>query len=397
MIRPKIAVLHPRLAFGGSESVALWAIEALKDRADLSLVTGGPVDLARWNAFYGTDIHENEVGIIRAPLPWTLWRTEKFAALRGALFQKYCRRMAARFDLLIHSYGLCDFPTPAIQCVADFGFVREWRDALHPELAGYRRWWYADSPLRRAYWRLCDATCRPNPEASKLNLTLSNSHWTAKLLKQKFGIVSQVVYPPVTGQISPVPWEKKENGFVCVGRVVPEKRMDAVIGILSRVRRLGHDVHLHILGKIDHSPFGRKIRRLAAQNREWVFLEGRLWGGGKARLLASHRFGINGTKHEAFGIAPAELVRAGCITFVPNSGGQTEIVDHPALTFENENDAVAKLDLVLSSTEMQRSLALHLSRQACRFAVENFVAAIRGLTQEMLAEKAVSVSQYGEA
>ena len=367
--------------------MALWAIEALKDYAELSLVTGGPVDLARWNQFYGTDIRAGEIEIIRASLPWTLFRTQKFAALRGALFQKYCRRIAGRFDLIIHTYGLCDFPVPTIQCVADFGFVREWRNVLHPELAGYRQWWYADSPLRRAYWRACDATFLPDPEAIRRNLTLANSHWTAKLLKEKIGMCSQVVYPPVRGESAAMPWEKKENGFVCIGRVVPEKRMDAVIGILSRVRRRGHDVHLHILGKVDHSPFGRKIKRLAAKNRDWVFLEGCVWGEKKARLLASHRFGVNGTKHEAFGIALAEMARAGCVVFVPNSGGQTEIVDHPALAFENDDDAVAKLDAVLSNTEMQRRLALHVSRQASRFATENFVAAIRGLAEEMLAEK----------
>ncbi|HVB33510.1 MAG TPA: glycosyltransferase family 4 protein [Patescibacteria group bacterium] len=389
MVGSKIAVTHPRLGFGGSESLALWAVEALKNDHDVSLITGGPVDLRCLNEYYGTAIQDDEVRIVRAPLPLKLWRTAKLAGLRGAVFQRYCRRIAPQFDLLINTYGLCDFPVPAIQCIADFSFVREWRDALHPELAGYRRWWYGDSPLRRTYLNFCDATSRPSPEGWKRNLTLANSHWTAGLLKEKFGIASQVVYPPVSGNFLEIPWERRENGFLSIGRVVPEKRLDAAIEILSRVRRRGADVHLHVLGGVDDSPFGRKIKCLAARNRGWVFLEGWVSGPKKMAMLATHRFGIHARTHEPFGIAPAEMIKAGCIPFVPNGGGQTEIIDHPALTFENEQEAVRKIETVLSSPEAQKSLACHLSIQARKFSTENFMAAIRKAAEEFLAAASV--------
>ncbi|HVB98567.1 MAG TPA: glycosyltransferase family 4 protein [Candidatus Dormibacteraeota bacterium] len=387
MIRPKIAVTHPRLGFGGSESVALWAIEALKVRNDVSLVTGGPVDLARLNEYYGTNIQAGEIEIVRAPLPLPLAHTAKFAALRGAAFLRYCRRMAPRFDLLINTYGLCDFAVPSIQCVADFSFVRQWRSHLHPDLARYRRWWYGDSPLRRTYLNLCDATARPNPEAWKRNLTLANSHWTAGLLREKFEIASQVLYPPVAGNLPNALWEQRENGFLCVGRVVPEKRTDAVIKILSRVRRRGGGVHLHILGGVDDSPFGRAIQSLAERNRDWIFLEGRVSGPKKADMLASHRFAINGCMHEAFGIAAAEMVKAGGVVFVPNGGGQTEIVDHPALTFENEDDAVKKIEAVLSGNALREDLRRHLSRQAMNFSVEKFQASLCRFVDDFRMEK----------
>jgi glycosyltransferase involved in cell wall biosynthesis len=387
MARPKIAILHPRLGFGGSESVALWAIEALKDRSAVSLVTGGPVDLPRLNEFYGTSIGAGEIHIVRASLPLKLWSTEKFAGLRGAVFHRCCRRIAAQFDLVINTYGLCDFPVPSIQCVADFSFVPEWRNALHPELAGYRCWWYGDSPLRSAYLNLCDAISQTNPEASKLNLTLANSRWTAGLLEEKFGISSRVLYPPVTGDFPEIPWERRESGFLCIGRVVPEKRMDAVIEILSRVRRRGHNVHLHILGALDDSPHGRKVKLLAARNRDWVFLEGRLSGPAKMAMLAAHRFGINGCANEAFGIAPAEMIKAGCIAFVPAGGGQTEIVGHPALTFDGVEDAARKIDAVLSSDALQNNLRQYLSVQARMFSIEKFQTALVRIVRDCLREK----------
>ena len=43
-------------------------------------------------------------------------------------------------------------------------------------------------------------------------------------------------------------------------------------------------------------------------------------------LMATHRYGIHGMREEHFGMAPAELARAGCIVWVPRGGGQMEIV-----------------------------------------------------------------------
>ena len=86
-----------------------------------------------------------------------------------------------------------------------------------------------------------------------------------------------MLYPPVAAEFPAVPWEQKENGFVCVGRVVPEKRMDAAVRILEKVREAGHDVHLHILGSLDDSPFGVTLLRMALQRR-WIRLEGRTFG-----------------------------------------------------------------------------------------------------------------------
>ncbi len=96
MNRSRVAIVHPRMAFGGSESVALWAVEALKGRADVSLITGGEVDLARLNEYYGTDIRPGEISILRAPMPPGLGNTAKFAGLRWRFVDRYCKRIAPR-------------------------------------------------------------------------------------------------------------------------------------------------------------------------------------------------------------------------------------------------------------------------------------------------------------
>ena len=384
---PRVAIVHQGLGYGGSEAPALWAIEALKQDYDVSLITGGCVDLRRLNGFYGTSLESGDFTILYAPLPLGLRYTSKFAALQGHLIQRYIQRVAPSFDLLISAYNLYDFGVRGIQFLADFSFIDKWRLTLHPALGNWETWWYGDSPLRRAYLGLCRLISPSNPEAWKRNLTLANSDWGAALLRREFGIEARTVYPPVSEEFSPIPWEERENGFVCIGRVVPEKRMDAAIRMLYRVRQHGHDVHLHILGGLDGSPYAKQLKKLGEENRDWVFLEGLTYGERKRDLLARHQYGINARENEPFGIAPAEMVKAGGIVFVPNGGGQVEIVNHPALIYEDDADAVRKIEAVLANAALQGSLREHLSQGAQRFSVERFREAIRDVVSEFLRDK----------
>jgi glycosyltransferase involved in cell wall biosynthesis len=391
--RRKVAVVHPRLGSGGSEARALWGVEALKRDYDVTLITGARVDLERLNRYYGTGLSLREFSIRTVRMPLGLHHSAKFDALRGAFFQRYVQRVAAEFDLMISAYNPCDFGVRGIQFVGDFAFVREWRLALHPSLQGYRRWWYGDSAHRRAYLALCRHVSKPNPEGWKRNVTVANSNWSAELLRREFGIEAKVVYPPVADDFPAVPWEEREDGFVCIGRIVPEKRMDVAIRILRKVRQDGHDVHLHILGEFDGSPFARQLKKLAYENRGWVFVEGLTYGKRKRDLLARHRYGINACENEAFGIAPAEMVKAGCIVFVPHGGGQVETVDHPALIYGSEEDAVGKIGLMFGCPATNEAVRKHLSTRAHKFSIRTFQHGFREIVGEFLESKCATSRQ----
>ena len=261
--------------------------------------------------------------------------------------------------------------------IADFSFVEEWRFSLHPGVRSWKRWWYGPSPVRRLYSTLSDRISRNDPEGWKHNVTLSNSDWTARLMREKYDIESQTVYPPVQGAASGAPFAQREKGFLCLGRISAEKRVESIIEIVSKVRQRGHDVHLHILGGLDGSPYALAVRRLAEQNPHWVFLDGWVAGQKKHDLLTGHRYGINARTNEAFGIAVAEMVLAGCLVFVPKGGGQTEIVDHPALLFESDDDAVEKIHAALASEQEEQRLRSHLRQRSQVFSVESFVASMR--------------------
>ena len=167
-------------------------------------------------------------------------------------------------------------------------------------------------------------------------------------------------------------------GFVCIGRIAPEKRIERIVAILGRpCANWGTTCTSTSSASLDESAYGRQIRALCEPRGDWIHLEGRRAGAEKARLLTRHRFGIHACQGEAFGISVAEMVKAGCIPFVPARGGQAEIVDHPELTYASEEEAVRKIVAVLDSNPLESALRAHLAESARRFSASRFVDGLR--------------------
>jgi glycosyltransferase involved in cell wall biosynthesis len=157
-----------------------------------------------------------------------------------------------------------------------------------------------------------------------------------------------------------------------------------MVEILRCVRALGHDIHFHIIGGVDHTPYGKAVRRLCSRNSTWVSLEGWKAGEDKEKLLAGHRYAIHARRGEAFGIGVAEMAKAGCLTFVPDEGGPGEIVNAPMLCYDDTADAVHKIDAVLKSTNLQQRLHRRILAHGRTFSVESYQNGIRELVREML-------------
>ena len=383
MQRTKIGIVHPLLGWGGSEAVALWTLEALKGDYDVSLITSGRVDIKSLDEFYGTNLASKKFPILQVPLPLGIRKTTKFAALRWRFIQRYCQQIAPSFDLMVSGYNPCAFGLKGIQLVADL----EALPTILP-LRNWKRWWYGKTPLRAAYLKLCDWISPADPAAWKNNISLANSKWTAELMRRDYGVQAGVLYPPVTSVFPNVPHRDRENGFVCIGRIIPEKQIETIIEILEGVRGKGHDVHLHVVGDADNSHYARNLRgHCLERNLGWVSFEGRLDEPSKNALIAKHGFGISGRKNEPFGIAVAEMVQAGAIVFVPDNGGQVEIVNHDTLVYDSVPDAIDKIDMVLGRQDLQTILHEHLEKDAQQFSVDHFQIGIKVVVSEFFQEK----------
>lgn len=73
-------------------------------------------------------------------------------------------------------------------------------------------------------------------------------------------------------------------------------------------------------------------------------------------------------------MAPAELVRAGAIVWVPNGGGQVEIVgDEPCLRYSEDDEAADAIASTLSNPAEESRLRDALASRTEAFSTARFV------------------------
>lgn len=373
--RPRVVIGHPMLGRGGSESVVMWLIEALKKDCDVTVATTSGWDRPALNEFYGTHVEEGEIKVRVAPLPSPL-QNRSAAALRGAVYQRFARRIAHEYDVRISAYNLTDWGLPAIHFLADFSWNKTIRDRIDPPSPGFI---YRDSLLRKAYMGLASAIERPSGRNPLIDDQLiANSEWTAQTVDHACNVqCAATIYPPVWSEFPDVSWVKKKNSFTMIGRISPEKQVEKAISILSSVRDLGHSIELHLCGQIEDDLYGRRIARLCQEHSDWIIPEGRVTGERKSSILASCRYGIQARSAEPFGISVAEMVKAREIVFAPHDGGQAEILQCSDLLFANESDAVAKIHRVLESPSLQSVIRSTLLDRAQFFSTSSFISSVR--------------------
>lgn len=82
-------------------------------------------------------------------------------------------------------------------------------------------------------------------------------------------------------------------------------------------------------------------------------------------------------------MAPAEMVRAGCVVWVPGGGGQLEIVGEDSrLTYSSEDDGVEKIVAALADEAGEARLREALAARATRFSTAHFTAQVRRIVAE---------------
>lgn len=371
----------PRHPSGGS-AVASWMLEALKREYAVTILTWHPYDFDGPNRAYGTSLRPDEFTVRCAPAllrplrhldpdPWSYQPT--------SYLLRVCKKIGDEYDVICSADDESDFGRRGLQYVH------------YPHLARHyeRQRRLAGGPASSTLRRLIRGETRPwmvvagySFERMKRNHTLVNSNWTARLYRQVYGTDADTVYPPVPGDFPDVPWNQRENAFVCLGRPSPLKRFELAVEVLGRVRERAPDLCLHVVTNGGETPDERsyfaRTRALAEAHASWVRLHVNLPRGELTRLVSRQRYGFHARVDEHFGIAPAELIRAGCITFVHDSGGQVEIVDRdPRLVWGTADEAVRKIAAVVGDPGQQADLSDFLHRRRELFSVETFSAAIR--------------------
>jgi glycosyltransferase involved in cell wall biosynthesis len=296
--------------------------------------------------------------------------------LRSALLLRQAKRMAPAFDLVVTGDNEADFGPHGVQYVN-----YPWDLLPRPVL---ERRWYHRPPLVTAYRELCIRLADFSLDRMRQTAMLVNSDYIGGLVRARYDLPSRTLYPPVHGPFPEVPWAAREPAFLCVGRIAPDKELDRVIDILARVRAARPEVRLRIVGTPEGEYAARIAARVRAEGAGWITLQSGLSRDALTRLMAGHRYGIHGHRTEHFGLVVAEMVRAGCIVWVPDAGGQVEIVGDQRLRYRTVEEAAAAIVRTLSDPAEEADLRARLAKQARLFSVERFMREFR----EVVAERA---------
>jgi glycosyltransferase involved in cell wall biosynthesis len=152
----------------------------------------------------------------------------------------------------------------------------------------------------------------------------------------------------------------------------PVKRWEMAVEIVELARGRGVDIGLTLINQPDQIDYGRKIAEMAA-SRPWFRLLSGITREQLVAEVAHHRYGIHTMEDEHFGIAVAEMVRAGCIPLVHDSGGPVEIVGGLSeLRFRSVEEGAAALRKIIQDATLQDRLRSTLAQQRDRFSVEAF-------------------------
>jgi len=360
----------------------VWTLEALKQDYEVTLISTNELPIEEVNQYYGTSLKPKDFQSVVVHLPLGFHNKSRFWYLRRLMLMRHCQKMAREYDLCISTYYEMDFGRRGIQYVHSPAVAVGIAEGLDSFLDQRQQ-----STIKKAYRKLVAQIFDFSVNTIRQNLTLVNSKWTGQLIKRAYGIDPIVVYPPVSIKFRPIPWNTREDGFVCIGRIARSKRIDMVIRILQRVRELGWNIHLHVIGKGWDASYVKKLEAIQRKNSDWVFLEGQVSRERLGEFIARHKYGIHGMRNEHFGIAVAEMVKAGNIVFVPNDGGQVEIVNDWRLTYNSEEEAVERIVSVLSSQQAQIDIRKRLEERAQTFSTSHFIKQMQEIVQHELEDK----------
>lgn len=353
-------------------------LQSLVRDYEISVLSWDGLECESANLFFGTSLRAVDftahrvsrwIRFVVDSLPW------RMDQLRIALLVRRSRGIRARqhCDLCVTASNEIDFGVPGVVYVH-----YPWGAWARP----------SRGLVELLYRALCHRVAASSAARMRENRMVTSSSFVAEKIRVIHGIEPIVVSPPVAGPFPEVPWEQRSDRLVCVGRLHPEKKLLEIVEIVSRLRAIGHDVGLDIVGMRDDPVYAEQVEALAG-GRSWVRIHHDLSRGPLVRLLTSTRYGIHGMRDEGFGMSVAEMLSAGCIVFVPDRGGPVEIVDgEPCLLYGSVAEAVERIGAVLGDPERQLALRRKLTERRGAYTTERFEESIRTVVADYLVSRA---------
>lgn len=387
---------------GGSEMLLFLIIQELQRRGyyvTVALQSGG--DVVAGSRDYNVSLDTAALKVVR------LSEGGRFLRLVDRhlkfLWQWRLRRLGPKYDICISCANVVDFGRPGVHFIYMLTLDEAFKEHFWKENTAFIR--------RVRLWCVCarDAIVKTMSGVrsvakivqDKGETVLSNSEFVRKCIEDYYKCkIHAAFYPPtmfdpgcaVVGEdfsrVERVEACREDGMEGCVdiayiGRFEPEKRIQAIVGIVEEARkRSGMDLRFRLAGKCPDTDNGRQIKALA-EKYDWVRLEGTLYGAAKAAFLASCRFAIHGCKVEAFGISITEYLKSGLVPIVPREGGSSEVVGLNDLVYGSDDEATEILARLATDEVFYRKCQAHCTERGKEFSAAAYMNRQKQLMDEV--------------
>ena len=377
-------------ALGGGEYLPLSLIAALQNVSNLTVAVDMACNIERSSKAFGISLDMSKLKVVQVTPPDYEPRKHN-VFLSFHRFRKL-KQLARNADVCISTASIMDFGKPSHQFInmlafgddAFTAYVLNPADPARPNLRTRVKRFLSDSILRP----LLGMRLKRSIICDRREHIYPNSFFVENFMKSFYGpFNSSVFYPPTLLDIRSSAAERDPFKVVYIGRIIPEKRIEDLVGIVEKARGItGLDIKFQVAGRLDQTPsYGQKLTRMA-QERDWLKFVGALYGKEKEQFLVSGSYAIHAERLEAFGISVVEYLASGNIVIVPDEGGTPEIVDSPALAYHTDDEAAQLLARLLTDAGFRDQQRAHCAMRAKVFSRESYMKRQDELVKKLLSE-----------
>ena len=151
---------------------------------------------------------------------------------------------------------------------------------------------------------------------------------------------------------------KKNNNFVLLGRISPDKRTFDAINFFINFKQKYKNLNIGKLLVIGPSNKNDKIKLnfIKKEYSQSIKILGYLKWKKQNEILKKNKFGIHFCKYEHFGRAILEMQKKELIVFAHKSGGCLEIVNQKFCSFSKIKDLEKKILYVIKNKNIQKKI-----------------------------------------
>ena len=362
--KPRCLIIHANLLEkGGAELFALRAIRAaLKAGFAIDVLhTGGNIDWLEFERWAGFEIEgKKDIRLIepKASIFDRIFRGDKPSLLAYALSLRTARAYLKYYDFIFSTYG--ELPLAHKVAVQFIHVPLFFYDQESLSYLGHKSGSVIKSAVRAAYVILCRQVAGWSKQRVSNIPALANSIWTKKQALRHYpdlhiqhtyiGASTTVCFSQELGAW----WQDRADQIVILGRVVPGKRLDIAIRFVEKLQAKGIKVGLTIIG----SPAGAYEQTINELIVDKPYIS---WKSGLSRAqleeaAAQCKWGLHCAPYEHYGLAAIELQRLGCLTLVPDSCGQSELVADDRFKYSSEQELYEKFLAIYSDPDLQKRM-----------------------------------------